>query len=546
MSQQTKDGKNFLKQGGILAGASILVRFIGMIYRIPMANIIGEEGNGIYAVAFELYDMILIISSYSLPLALSKIISAFTVKRQYKNIGKTFRLASIFAFVSGGVFGTLLFFGAGFIEEAFYNKYSGIHIPLKILAPTIFIVAFLGVFRGFFQGKKTMIPTAVSQVLEQIVNAAASIICAYTFIRIYKDTEYESAWGAAGGTAGTCLGALLALLFLFFLYRLYRPLKRKQERRDHSQTIASGGQILLVLLATIFPIILSQTVYQISGIIDMKIFQDIMGLKGYADSVIRSLTGIYSSKYRLLCGVPIAISTAIATSMIPSIVTSYTNRDIRSVKDKTAESVKFNMMIAFPCAVGLAVLGQPIIRMLFPGSDYVLGGRFMIAGSASIIFFSLSNVTGGALQSINKMRLPVIHSAISLLLHITILLALLKFTDLGGYALIIANVTFPIPVFLMNFAALKKYIGYRQELLKTIFVAFSASLWMALAIAAVYWPLGRITSSAVLLSLSSLAVAVFAYFAVYIKLRGVSKTELFDFPMGRRMYLLAHKMHLMK
>ncbi|MDR1701081.1 MAG: oligosaccharide flippase family protein, partial [Lachnoclostridium sp.] len=224
MSQPTKDRNvpqrkgqgNFLKQGGILAAASILVRFIGMLYRIPMANIIGEEGNGIYAVAFELYDMILIISSYSLPLALSKIISALTVKRQYINIGKTFRLASVFALLSGGMFGTALFFSANIIEKMFYDKYEGIHIPLKILAPTIFIVAFLGVFRGFFQGKKTMIPTAVSQILEQIINAVTSILCAYIFVGLYKDTVYKHAWGAAGGTAGTCLGAFVALLFMLF------------------------------------------------------------------------------------------------------------------------------------------------------------------------------------------------------------------------------------------------------------------------------------------------------------------------------------------
>jgi stage V sporulation protein B len=278
----------------------------------------------------------------------------------------------------------------------------------------------------------------------------------------------------------------------------------------------------------------------------MKIFQDVMGIKGYEDSVIRSLTGIYSSKYRLLCSVPIAISTAIATSMIPSIVMSFTNKNTESVKQKIAESVKFNMMIAFPCAIGLAVLGQSIIRMLFPESDYVLGGRFMIAGSTSIIFFSLSNVTSGALQSINKMRLPVIHSAISLLLHITILLGLLKFTNLGGYALIFGNVTFPILVFIMNFASLKKYIGYKQELLKTIFTAFSASLWMALAIAAVYLLLNLVTKSAAILSISSLIAAVFIYFIVYIKLKGVTKEELYDFPMGRRLHLIAAKMRLMK
>ncbi len=152
---------DYLKQGGVLAFASLLVRFIGMVYRIPMSNILGEKGNGIYAVAFEIYDVILIISSYSLPLALSKIISAQQAKRQHRNTGKTFRVAMVFAIISGGIFCLLLLFGAEFIEKNIYPEYEGVQIPLRVLAPTVFIVALLGVFRGFFQGKKTMMPKAV-------------------------------------------------------------------------------------------------------------------------------------------------------------------------------------------------------------------------------------------------------------------------------------------------------------------------------------------------------------------------------------------------
>ena len=118
-NQDNKKSADFLKHGSILAMASLIVRFIGMAYRIPMSNILGEEGNGIYAVAFDIYDILLIVSSYSLPLALSKIISAQNIKREYKNIGKTFRLALLFAVVSGGVFGILLFVFAGWIEVAY-------------------------------------------------------------------------------------------------------------------------------------------------------------------------------------------------------------------------------------------------------------------------------------------------------------------------------------------------------------------------------------------------------------------------------------------
>lgn len=553
-NQDNKKSADFLKHGSILAMASLIVRFIGMAYRIPMSNILGEEGNGIYAVAFDIYDILLIVSSYSLPLALSKIISAQNIKREYKNIGKTFRLALLFAVVSGGLFGILLFVFAGWIEENIYPDYAGVHIPLRVLAPTIFIVALLGVFRGFFQGKKTMVPTAVSQVLEQVVNAIVSVSAAYLFIQWNIDSLDKSAWGAAGGTLGTCLGAFSALLLVVFVYHIYRPVQRKLERRDRGRRLYSASHIYRILFLTILPIILSQTVYQISGLVDYYLFGDIMGGRGMDPVTIKSLVGVYSSKYRVLTSVPIAISTSIASSMVPSAVAAFTERDTVQLKNNILSGIKFNMIIAFPCAMGYTILGQSIVRLLFPSSNYVLGGHLMLAGSAAIVFYAISNVTGSALQSIDRMHTPVIHSAVSLGIHVILVVCLLKFTGLGIYVLIIGNVTFPIVVSILNLLALRRYIpSLRLKPLKTFFVPLSASLWMSIAVVLVYTLsdklfssfLGGYMANAVSVILA-LITAVVIYFVVFLKLRGMTKEEMFDFPMGRKLYRMAVKLKLMK
>lgn len=553
-TEKGKKSADFLKQGGILAMASLIVRFIGMIYRIPMSNILGETGNGIYAVAFEIYDVILVISSYSLPLALSKIISAQQVQRQHKNTGRTFRVALMFAVLSGGFFCLLLFFGAGMIEEYIYPEYAGVQIPLRVLAPTVFIVALLGVFRGFFQGKKTMVPTAVSQIVEQIVNAIVSVAASYLFMKWNIESLQQAAWGAAGGTLGTCLGAASALLIVLFVYWIYRPVQAKLERRDRNREQYSGKQLFVLLIFTILPIVLSQTVYNISGLIDYKIFGWLSGNAGQDSETISSLVGVYSSKYRLLCSVPIAISTAVASSMIPSAVAAYTDDDVEQWKYNISSAVKFNMIVAIPCAVGFMMLGQPIVKMLFSSSGmvdgqpvYVLGGRMLTAGAVAIVFYALSNVTGGALQSIDKMRLPVIHSAISLVIHILLVMGFLKFTSLGIYALIIGNVTFPVVVFILNLLAIKRYVpSYQQEVIRTFFAPLAAALWMAVVIALVYQGLGLVITSNLLKTLVSIAVAVVVYFALLLLLKGLNKEELFDFPMGRRLYILACKIHVMK
>ncbi len=193
----------FLKQGSILAIASIMVRVIGMIYRIPMANIIGDEGNGIYSAAYEIYNILLIISSYGMPMAVSKMVSSRCAQKRFKNAYKIFRYSMLVSVITGGSAALFVYFGADWLEQQFFSKYNGVSIPLKILAPTIFIVAVMGTLRGLFQGRKTMLPTAVSQIFEQVANAFVSVIAAYFFMRAHSASDKLPAWGAAGGNYNT-------------------------------------------------------------------------------------------------------------------------------------------------------------------------------------------------------------------------------------------------------------------------------------------------------------------------------------------------------
>ena len=217
MSESNK--RNFIVHGSILAIAGILVRIIGMLYRIPVVNIIGSEGNGIYGAAFNIYNIMLVLSSYGLPMAVSKLVSARFTKRRYKSAAKVLRCSLMVAVCTGGIAALLVFFGASFIENVIYGGgLPGLAIPLRILAPTIFLVAILGVIRGFFQGQSTMIPTAVSQILEQIVNAIVSIAAGYGMMKAFASSPDVAAYGAAGSTLGTAMGALTAVLFMGFLY----------------------------------------------------------------------------------------------------------------------------------------------------------------------------------------------------------------------------------------------------------------------------------------------------------------------------------------
>lgn len=539
-------GDEFLKQGSILAMASILVRIIGMVYRIPMANIIGDDGNGIYSAAFEVYNILLIISSYGMPMAVSKMVSAKCAQKQYKGAFQVFRCSILFALLSGGFMAVFVFFGAGWIERTFFSKFHGISIPLRVLSPTIFIVAVMGVFRGLFQGRNTMMPTAVSQILEQIVNAVISIVAAYYLMMDHSASKNLSAWGAAGGTMGTCFGALAAFVILFLIYLLYRPVMKRQMRRERGRNTETVGETYQLIFWTVIPIILSQTVYQLSGIIDVTVYNYAMEARGIDDRIVRTMQGIYSTKYRLLVSVPIAVSTAIASSMIPSLVASVTSYDRTAIHAKVSMAIKFNMIIAFPSAVGLAVLAVPVIRLLFPGSDYVTGGWMLMTGSTCIIFYALSTVTSGVLQSIDEMSKPVIHSLISLVIHVVLIFILLRYTTMGAYALVFGNVTYPLVVCFLNARSVRQHLGFRQEVTKTFCIPFLSSVAMGILTFVVYELFFLLTHRIYIAIVPAFLIAVASYFALVLKLGGLNREELYEFPMGRRMSIVADRFHLLR
>jgi len=542
--EKAKTGK-FLQQGSILAIASILVRMIGLVYRIPMTNIIGNEGMGIYSAAFEIYNILLIISSYGMPMAVSKMVSAKCAQKRYRNAYHIFRCSMLFSVVTGGIAALFVYFGADMLEKNYFSKYHGIAIPLRMLAPTIFVVAVMGVFRGLYQGRKTMMPTAVSQIFEQIVNAVVSVSAAYLLMRTHRSSPKVAAWGAAGGTMGTLLGAVTALVILLVIYFLYRPVMERQKRRDRLSPKESLWMTYRLILCTVIPIILSQTVYQLSGIVDVTLFNAVMDSKGASEKSVSTLLGIYSTNYRTLVSVPIAISTAIASSMVPGLVNSFMRQDKKEIKARVSISVKFNMLIAFPSAMGLAVLAEPIIRLLFPSSDYEVGAIMLITGSACVIFYALSTVTNGVLQSVDQMNVPVFHSLISLVLHIALVYSLLKFTNLGAYALVFGNVSYPLVVCFLNARTVRKILGFRQEVTRTFCIPLLASSAMGILTYLVYKILFVLTHRIYIAIFPAIAVAVFVYFVVVLKLGGLSRAELYEFPMGRTMSVLADKLNLL-
>lgn len=533
----------YLVQGSILAVASIITRIIGMLYKIPMTNMIGSEGMAYYNTAYEIYSIVLILSSLSIPLALSKLISAREQNKEYKASSRIFRLTMMLACVTGGIASLVIWFGAGYFAEM--TGYPSAKYPLRILAPTIFVVAVLGVLRGFFQGRRTMVPTAVSQIIEQIVNAVISILAAYLLMRSFQNEDSQAAHGAAGGTLGTLCGAVAGVLFLGFVFYLNRDYVKRKERQDVNSKKESSFELLKAICLTLLPIILSQTVYQISGILDIGIFGNYMETIGVSESQSAVLQEAYTNKYRQLTNVPVAIASALSAAIVPALAASYQERNVLDIKKKIHSSIKMNMIIAMPAAVGMGVLGPQLIQLLYPGST-VLSGNLLRMGSIAIVFFAYSTMTNGILQGLGKLRTPVIHAAVSLMIHIGMLYFMLYVLELSVYAMVIGNVSFSFIICILNWISIRHTACYNQEIKTSFALPALASVVMGIITYASYRGMYYLLHNNLVCTVVSICMAVVVYFLLIFVFRTLTKDELMDYPMGARIYRLCKRLKLMK
>ena len=552
MSRAKKSDANFLMQGSLLAVASIISRVIGLVYRLPLTAIIGKEGNNYYGTAFEIYNLILLISSYSIPLAVSKLVATRMAQGQAKNAWKVLKGSLIFASLSGGGFALVVWFGADFFTTKLLATPLA-SIALKVLAPVIFMVAIAGVLRGFFQGLNSMMPTAFSQIAEQVVNAVVSVLAAYLLFDYGKKVgavlgdadDYAAAWGAAGGTLGTAMGAVASLAFLIFVISIYRRRFRRKMRRDRTRHSDSYRSIMWLLITTIIPVLMSTTLYNISSIIDQSIFKNFAIFQGYKQHTIDVWWGVYSGQYRVIINVPISIASAMASSSVPALTTAYKGGDMDLVRSRIHAATRFIMVIAFPCTVGIFVLAQPIQRLLFSDTDPTSGYMLMV-GAISVLFYSLSTLSNGLLQGIDKLKIPVKNAAISLVAQAGFLLAAMQFFRANIYAVILANAFYAFLMCLLNGLAVSKYSGTKQDIKTTFIIPLIGSVIMGAAVLLVYKVIMVLLHSNAIATIISILIALVVYFVVMLLLGGITREELDKVPHGNKLIRIAEKTHLLK
>ncbi len=555
MSQNKNNG--FIMQAGILAAAGIIVRIIGILYRSPLVAIIGDEGNGYYNTAYVIYTIILLVSSYSIPSATSKVIAARLALKEYKNAHRLFLGSIVYVLVVGSIASLVCFVGAEWFVGASSAK------VLRIFAPTIFFSGLLGAFRGYFQAHRTMVQTSLSQILEQILNAVVSLLAAFMLMKLVtgQDQTTQAIYGAMGSALGTGSGVVIALLFMLLVYAMNRKMFRKRMKNDRTEKVLSSGAIAKIIFCMVTPVVLSTCIYNLSTASNLKIYQEIMQLvKGYTEEQATTGYGFFSGKAMQIVNIPIALASAMSAAIIPTIARTYEKKEYSETNKKIAKAIKVTMLISIPSAVGLFALSKPVTMLLYPQRASVdMVASLIQVLSVTVIFYGLSTLSNAVLQGTGNVNIPVINALISLLLQAGVLVALLLFTEFNLFALCIATILYSFSMCILNGIAVKKRLGYYQETMKTFILPLVASFWMGIAayfanmgmnylIRLIYQDQGMEIAginNAICL-LISVIIAVIVYFVFVIKLGVITKKEMKDIPKGRLLLRISRKFHLIK
>ena len=538
MSKKSSSKTNFLAQGTILVIASFVAKAIGMIYRIPLTHILGDDGNGYYSTANEIYTIILMISSFSLPLAVSRLVAEREYAGEVKNSYKVLICSLRFAAVTGGILSILTFLLGGVI-----TKYvMGVELAsyaLRVLAPAIFLFALTGVLRGFFQGHGTMVPTAVSQIIEQIINAIVSVAGAYVMLQYglklgekKGDAELGTALAAAGGTFGTVASVGVALLFMIVIYLGYRNGFKRRMKKDKTRRRESDRAIYRAITYTILPIVLSTLVYNISTIIDQGVFNHILAGMGFTQKQYATVWGIYSGKFRVLMNVPLSIASCLAPSVVPALTEAMANNDLREAGLRTRDTIRYTMVFTIPCAVGMAALARPIMMMLYGDNDSLaLAAGIMQSGALLTVLLALSTLTTGILQGLGEMQAPLVHAATAVAIHLGFLVLFVVKFKWNIYGVVYANIIFGLIICLLNARSIRKKLHYRQEIKKTFLVPVIAAGVMGIAAYLVHRVFNLFAGNTIS-TILAVCVGAVVYGICLVKLGGILEREIRRLPKG--------------
>lgn len=536
--KRTIKKESFMQGVVTIMFSQILIKVLGLIYTLYLTNRdgFGDAGNAIYASGYQIYALLLTVSSIGVPNAISKLVSERLAVGDNKGANRIFKVALVTFGTLGAIGSMLLFFGAHVIAYN-WTQIPESELTLVALAPAIFFVSISSVFRGYFNGRRTLKITARAQTLEQIFKTIFTIgiveVAAYA-------TSTSTEMMAAGANVATTLATFSSFAYLFMYYRLKRKEIGNEIQSSTNYKHENVKKIVKNILMVSIPLTLSSIMTSFNKNIDSFTVKRILSTYMSSD-IATKLYGQLSGKVDTVTNLPLAINIAFATALVPAISAAKAQNDRESATKRTSFSLLTSMLIGLPCVVGMIVFAQPILNLLYPNANE--GALLLQLISVSVIFSILDQTINGALQGFGKVMIPATALGIGCIVKLILNIILLKIPFFNVYGAAIGSIACHAVAFAIVFNVLKKYVKLDLPFNKFVIKPVIATTIMAICSYTLYLLMNRIISGN-LATLIAMIFAVIIYLAAVVALKIYNKEDIYMLPKGEKIYKFLEKLKI--
>lgn len=534
-----KPKKEGFMQGVItLMFSQVLIKILGLVYTLYLTNRqgFGDKGNGICASGYQIYALLLTISSIGVPSAISKLVSERVAVGDNKGAHRIFKIAFATFAVIGLVGSLLLFFGANVIANQ-WLQIPDAEMTLVALSPAIFFVTVASVMRGYFNGRQKISVGAKSQTLEQVFKTLLTIIVVEV-VAILSNVSTE--WMAAGANLATTLATFLGFSYLFLYYRSERKEVATEIKNTVNYKYERVSTIIKRILLVSIPITLTAIMSSINKNVDS--FTVVRNLRAFMpEDQATALYGILGGKVDTLTSLPLAINVAFATALVPAISAAKAKDDNKTITEKTSFSLLISMLIGLPCTVGMFIFAQPILNLLFPNAND--GALILQISALTIIFTILDQTINGALQGFGKLMIPTISLATGVFVKFIFNITLIKIPNIGVYGAAWGSVACHLVAFCIAFTMLRKYIKLNLTFSKFVLKPVISTAIMGICSYFTYLALKGIIVER-LATIIAIMVAVVIYSLAIVALKVFTKDEFKMMPAGDKIVKFLEKIKI--
>lgn len=532
LKEKIKKGKQtFIQSIVVLVFSQFVIKILGLVYKLYLTNKegFGDAGNAIYNSGFQIYALLVTISSIGVPNAISKLVSERYSVGDYKGAHKIFEVAFVFFAIIGFIMSCLLFFNATYISNQLLEIPEA-KLTLIVLSPSIFFVSIISVLRGFFNGRQNMKPTANSQTIEQLAKTIFTIIIVETIFRCVTQTDVKTMIMATGANLATTAATIISFLYLIIIYKKYKKIIKEEihDKKDINYNKITIRYIIKQIILVAMPMTISAIMGSINKNIDS--FTIVRGLKNFlSEDIAKKQYGILSGKVDTLVTFPLSFNVAFATVLVPSISAAKSSNNMESGNKKILFSMLISILIGLPCTVGMIIFSKPILNLLFPNANE---GTFLFQISAiSIVIIMLSQTINGALQGLGKVMVPVISLSIGVVVKLIINLILVKINPetfiLGGtVGAATGTIISHMISLIISATILKKTIKIKININKFIIKPIIATIIMGVTSYFFYKIILNISLNEKITTIISIIIAIITYIICVILLKIFDKKEL--------------------